>query len=245
MDFHPFRAAIGGYTSGCNGDQADFAGRMVDLAQHLRNVSEIFHLNVTFGYWLRSNRGPLMKEFEVEKLQNDIEKAKTRLTIFLAGPSIEPMEEPADNLVANKARFTLFKKINEQGDTCTLGEHKELIKIYEDHYESIANLAITEFTHVTQGDGVIILPSSPGSFCELGMFAISDKVCLKMLILMDKNHEEKPGYPYLGPAIMARFYGAMLKYVDYEDHAAIWLLVKQFLEDRRIRKLSSQFRIGQ
>ena len=244
MDFHPFRAAIRGYTSGCNSDQADFAGRMVDLAQHLRNVYEILHLNVTFGYWLRSNRAPLMKAFEVEKLQNDIEKAQTRLTIFLAGPSIKPMEEPTDDLVANRARFTLFKKINEQGDTCTLGEHKELIKIYEDHFKSIANLALAEFAHVTKGDGVIILPSSPGSFCELGMFALSNEVCLKMLILMDKNHQEKPGYPYLGPAIMARYYGAVFKYVDYEDHASIWVLVEQFLEERRIRKLSSPLRIG-
>jgi hypothetical protein len=167
------------------------------------------------------------------------------LTIFLAGPSIKPNVEPADELLANKARFKLFKKISEQGDTCTLGEHKELIKIYMEHYSKLANLAISEITHVTKGDGVIILPSSPGSFCELGMFAISDVVCLKMLILMDKNHEETPGYPYLGPAMMARHYGAALKYVDYEDHAAIWAIVAQFLEDRRMRKLSSPYRIGQ
>ena len=218
---------------------------MVNLAQHKRNVYEVSHLKVTFGYWVSSKRVPLMLEFEVEKFQNDIEKAKTRLTIFLAGPSIKPTEEPADHLVANRARFKLFQKINEQGDTCTLGEHKELIKVYEEHYKNIANLAITELAHVTKGDGVIILPSSPGSFCELGMFASSNPVCLKMLILMDKKHKEKPGYPYLGPASMARFYGAALKYVDYEDHATIWALVERFLEDRRTRKLANQFRIGQ
>jgi len=182
-------------------------------------------------------------EFEVEKFQNDIEKVKTRLTIFLAGPSIKPTEEPVDELVANKARFKLFKKISEQGDICTLGEHKELIENYEEHYKSIANLAIAELTHVTNGDGVIILPSSPGSFCELGMFAVSNAVCSKMLILMDQNYKEKPGYPYLGAASMARIYGAALKYVDYEDHATIWAIVKWFIEDRRIRKLSSRFRI--
>ena len=35
-----------------------------------------------------------MKVFELGKLANDIEKAKTHLTIFLAGPSINPGEEP-------------------------------------------------------------------------------------------------------------------------------------------------------
>lgn len=92
---------------------------------------------------------------------------------------------------------------------------------------------------------MIILPSSPGSFCELGMFAVSDPVCLKMLILMDRNHKESPGYPYLGPAIMARSFGAELEYVDYENHTAIWAIVEPFLEERRIRKLASRFRIGQ
>lgn len=245
MESRPARVVVGGRANGCNSDQADFADQMVDLAHHLRNFYEGSHPKVTFGHWLRSNRAPLMKEFEVEKLQNDIAKAKTRLTIFLAGPSIKPAEEPADELVANKARFKLFKKINEQGDTCTLGEHKELIKIYEEHYKTLANLAFAEFAHVTNGDGVIILPSSPGSFCELGMFAISNVVCLKMLILMDRNHKEKPGYPYLGPAIMARLYGAELEYVDYKNHAAIWSIVEPFLEERRIRKLLSPFRIGQ
>lgn len=186
-----------------------------------------------------------MKEFEVEKLENDIQRIKTRLKIFLAGPAIRPTEEPADELTANKARFKLFKKIQETGDTCTLGEHKELIEIYSNHYKDIANLAITEFTHVTEyGDGVIILPSSPGSFCELGMFAISNSVCSKMLILMDKNHEANPGYPYLGPAIMAKFWGAVLEYVDYEDHDTTWSIVDKFLEERRIRKMSEKYRVS-
>lgn len=187
-----------------------------------------------------------MKEFEVEKLENDIEKAKTQLMIFLAGPSIKPTEEPADELVANKARFNLFNRIQKQGDICTIGEHKALISIYEKHYKTIANLAIAEFSHVTdKGDGVIILPSSPGSFCELGMFAISDSVCAKMLILMDRDHKNTPGYPYLGPAIMAKYYGAELQYVDYKDHEAIWDIVSEFLEDRRIRKLTKRLRVTQ
>lgn len=186
-----------------------------------------------------------MKQFEVEKLQNDIEKADARLTIFLAGPSINPKEEPADELIANKARFKLFQKITEQGDTCTIGEHKELIEIYQDHYKSIANLAIAEFAHVAKGDGVIILPSSPGSFCELGMFATADPVCSKMLILMDDNHKETPGYPYLGPAIMAQYYGAAVEYVNYENHAKTWAIVQLFLEERRVRKFASRYRISQ
>jgi hypothetical protein len=185
-----------------------------------------------------------MKEFEVEKLQNEIEKTKTRLTIFLAGPSIQPGVEPADDLFANKARYKLFEYIKKGGDFCTLGEHRDLIEIGAEHFGKIANLALTEIAHVTNnGDGVIILPSSPGSFCELGMFANSDNISSKMLILMDKKYEEEPGYPYLGPTVMARFYGAQFKYIDYEDHDATWAIVTEFLEERRIRKLANKYRV--
>lgn len=177
-------------------------------------------------------------------MANDIEKAKTQLIIFLAGPSINPGEEPADGLIAHKARFNLFNKIEDQGHTCTLGEHNGLIEIYKDHCKNLANLAISEMTHVIEtSDAVVILPSSPGSFCELGMFGHSDSTCSKMLILMDRNHEENSGYPFLWPAAMAKNYGADIRHVDYENHEIIWEITKNFIDDKMIRKMARKYRI--
>ena len=78
-----------------------------------------------------------------------------------------------------------------------------------------------------------MLPSSPGSFLELGAFALYDDVCQKMLILIDKKHEaDPPNYLNSGPLRGAAHLGAKIRYVEYNDTDACWDDVKEFVLDQ-------------
>jgi hypothetical protein len=102
-----------------------------------------------------------------------------------------------------------------------------------------------EFAHVVEiCDAVIIFPSSPGSFCELGYFAAADGISEKMLILLDSAFSKKRGYLHYGPAKQASLYGAKVLEVDYEDIDGIKSEVSSFVKRIAQKKMVKKFRIG-
>jgi hypothetical protein len=189
----------------------------------------------------------MQQHFETEKITLAAQKQSIQLKLFVAGPYLDPSQtvppENGENLTARKARFLIVKKLQDElGALCVLGEHGQLQAIYKEHFGKHSNASLVEVAHVTDhSDGVIILPSSPGSFSELGHFSALKKVCPKMLVLIDRQYEENQGYIQLGPAKLAQMCGATVTYIDYADIDALLNEAVSFAEDLKVKKLYNKF----
>lgn len=184
--------------------------------------------------------------FEKEAAALAQEKAATELRLFLAGPFINPHRKPKKAKNKSNAaailRHHLYNLLSVEHDV-TLGEHKQLRKIYRKHLKQLHEAATAEALHAyNHTDAVILIPSSPGSFCELGLFSNLGEVCRKMLILLDKRFAKKPGYVHLGPARQAENYGAFVEQVSYEKLDDVRIIVRNFVDQQRIRKIVSKVR---
>lgn len=87
----------------------------------------------------------------------------------------------------------------------------------ENNFESLATVVLSEVAMVGEAEVVIILPSSPGSFCELGAWSTRDDISRKMLILADKKHKNQKSYVKLGVFKLAEDAGAQIVWIDYSD----------------------------
>lgn len=186
--------------------------------------------------------------FDVEGLKEGADRLAVSIRVFIAGPAIDMATPPKDKVknAAAYLRYFLFSELKKVlRDPPVLGEHRELQKIYKDTLKGDYDLASNEFIHVQKySDVIIIIPSSPGSFAELGMFCIKESNCRKMMVLLDETKSAKPGYVHLGPSALAESYGAQVLDVDYEDVVGILELVKEFIEKIRNKKYKKENGIG-
>ena len=129
-----------------------------------------------------------------------------------------------------------------------LGEHNELITSYRkavgqavpaDHDLKLVNLTLFEANLADYVDLIVILPDSPGSFAELGMFSVAPNVCPKLLLIIDQKYEGASSFIVRGPVLAAKNNRAQVEYVSYDDKEAILSSVRA--EVIRIREtLASQ-----
>lgn len=187
-----------------------------------------------------------MRALTAEGLQRAAQRTTISLQVFLAGPFIDPKcDEPAagNNVEAARLRYNLFHALEVREEIRpTLGEHEQLQGIYREHFKEYANAAITEMAHVVENcDCVIIIPSSPGSFSELGYFAAHENVCEKMLILLDSRFSNPPSYIHLGPVALAEMYRAEVHSVNYSSFDSCWEIVQIFLDRHRSKKLAQRY----
>ena len=190
-----------------------------------------------------------MRALSVEGFQRAAQKSAISLKVFLAGPFIRPSDsEPTSgsSTEAARLRYRIFKALETYEEIKpTLGEHEQLQQIYKEHFGEYSNAALAEMAHVAeQCDCVIILPSSPGSFSELGYFSAHEDVCEKMLILLDARFEGDASYINLGPVALAAKSDAEPHHVNYEDFDTCWSIVKLFLERHKSKKLARRYRVG-
>ena len=95
----------------------------------------------------------------------------------------------------------------------------------------IPNAVVYERHHIIQRiDALIVLPSSPGSFCEFGDWASAPEICKKMLVLVDSQHEGQVNYINEGVTKFAASNGAQVEYCDYENFQQAFDKCERFLE---------------
>jgi hypothetical protein len=157
------------------------------------------------------------------------------LRVFVAGPYIEKgwtAEQRATKLPAALLRLDLAGHIeNVMGHQAVFGEHRGVQEIGDQHLRSRSSPTLVEIQLVKETcDAVVIIPASPGSYSELGAWSIMDKVCQKMLILGDVEHENKGGYLGMGVFKTAMDLGARLAWINYEDPARVVPIVEEFVE---------------
>ena len=172
-----------------------------------------------------------------EARQNAATAAGLQYKVFLAGPYIETTGKKPGRGAKNKAkrlRFDLYQRLSDFGWIVTMGEYQRLVDAAEGLLGGRNNAATAELMHARNStDAIIMLPSSPGSFLELGAFSLYEDVCRKMLIIIDKKHEsDDPNYLNTGPIPGAQKKGAQVLFIDYDDHVACWASVEEFIKDQ-------------
>jgi hypothetical protein len=189
------------------------------------------------------------REFEVEQTLLAAKRASVNLRVFVGGPYIDPKweEVPTDKKAdaAVCARFEIRRHIEDKlGYATSIGEDTSLEALYKEHLDDLFEASTMEVEHVVDAcDAVVILPSSAGSFCELGYFAAADSISAKMLIILDAKFSKQRGYIHYGPAKQASLYGSTVIETDYADIGTILGEVSKFLNKIQRKKLSSRFRV--
>lgn len=164
----------------------------------------------------------------------DLDLARSKLGIvlrvFVAGPYIDAAWTEADYSAKDPAavlRIRIMQCIEKElHHKALLGEHRGVAEMAEKHFGSLATVVLSEVAMVKDSDAVIIIPSSPGSFCELGAWVNMDPVAKKMLVLGDKRFEPDKSYVSLGVFKMAIDAGATVQWVDYTKPDLILPLVR-------------------
>lgn len=120
--------------------------------------------------------------------------------------------------------------------TTVKGEHEQLISIHKQRMGAGHNLCSME-RDMAKYDihAVVIIPDSPGSFVELGMFAFEDRICSKTLVLFNGDYEQEtePSFMHRGPKLAYRHRGASIEFVNYRKKELAWGKVYNFLHIRK------------
>ena len=177
-------------------------------------------------------------DFRKENIQS---LQKFHVDIFLCGKGVPPKGSAKSGPKNRDIRSQLMKKLEFELKGCTvrLGEHKKLIRAFKDAVGGgVDNLAEFELSLAKrkQIDLVVIFPSSPGSFAEIGMFSLVEGIARKMAIFIDRRHRAGQGYVNEGPVKAAKDRRSVVFYVDYKRLDLIWIKVRKLVLAIKKRK---------
>ncbi len=144
-----------------------------------------------------------------------------QVKVFLCGEALDSSKNIEDQTETN-LRAYLKVGIEKEVKNCvvTLAEHKKLIEAYDQGSEGStaapkhSNLTDFELQLAHWADLIVILPSSPGSIAELGMFAVLTKFTPKLLILFNKSYG-RGSYIWNGPVRASQPRGSTVFEMDY------------------------------
>jgi len=159
--------------------------------------------------------------------------SRIRLSVLVLGPSAKS-KEPAAVL-----RKHVASRCRKDGKLALQGEHKSLLNVYRGVMGRHSDLCTYELDLALRVDALVIIPSSPGSFVELGMLALAPKVCPKTIVLFDRKYaRHNTSFVKLGAKKAYTNKGATTAYVDYADKKSAWKQVQRHLQVIRTNKFS-------
>jgi hypothetical protein len=166
----------------------------------------------------------------------DVELARTRVDIVVMGPGLS--EESA----AARLRRVIIDEAKEYGATIQ-PEHRGLVEAASAKLGSAHHLTAYEVHLVGISDLVVLIPASPGSLCELGLFSTYRRFSEKLLILASREHPRTGSYIADGPLTAARHNRAEVRYVEYADTSTAWGYVERRIQ--RVRVERSMLRLAE
>jgi hypothetical protein len=162
------------------------------------------------------------------------------VAIFLCGAGIRHQKGRTARATKRDIRKYIRAKLKSEIRRCEvrMGEHSELIRAYKEAVGGVANLADHEFALAKRKkmDLIVIFPCSPGSFAELGMFCIEDRISEKMRIFIDRNYRRSRGFLMEGPVKAAVQNHARVFFVDYAKRDTIWREIRTLVQEVKARK---------
>jgi hypothetical protein len=177
----------------------------------------------------------------LQETQKDLERISVNMFLCGEGRSQPRRKGTSDGV---DIRSFLKEKIRTELVRCDvkLGEHVELMKAFREVAGKSSNLADHELALARRKkmDLVIIFPCSPGSFAELGMFSVAEKIAPKMIVFVDHRHKRKNSYLRHGPIKAATLRRARVFFVDYKKRDHIWRTVRDLVIEQKSKKRSSK-----
>lgn len=168
-----------------------------------------------------------------------------QVKVFLCGEALDASRTIEDQTASNvRAYLKVGIEREVRGSVVTLAEHKQLIDAYNRATEDpdpprYSNLTDFELQLANWADLIVILPSSPGSIAELGMFAVLPKFTPKMLILFDKQYG-RGSYIWNGPIKAARPRGSIIVEADYKNLELILQTIVERVREKKSIKRSNK-----
>lgn len=148
------------------------------------------------------------------------EKTAQNIQVFVAGPLIRREWTAAEWALA-KASSRLRRDVKDfiegLGHTVILGEHRGVKEMADSALTTSPSAVVSEtFLAATRCQCIIMIPDSPGSFCELGAWAHHEDVASRMLILADAQYEAEVSY--INPSVfaLAAAFGSTVRWTNYE-----------------------------
>jgi hypothetical protein len=195
-----------------------------------------------FGLQRMRNQPDRYTKDYLQETRRDLERISINVFLCGAGQPLPRRRETAHS--QSDIRSYLKEKIRTELDRCDVkfGEHKELISAFRKVAGKAANLADHELglARRKKMDLVIIFPCSPGSFAELGMFSVAERIAPKMIVFVDLQHRRNDSYLRHGPIKAAALRRARVFFVDYKKREHIWRRVRDLVLEQKSRKRSSK-----
>jgi len=149
--------------------------------------------------------------------------AATTVDVVVMGPSLDSSTPSA------KLRRDIIRAAKAYGASIK-PEHRGLSQVAAERLRAGYHLARFEWELVDISDLAVLIPDSPGSLCELGLFADSQRFGPKMLIFANKDHPQEGSYVTDGPLTAADHNGAEVHHIDYADFDLAWSYVQSRIE---------------
>ncbi len=159
---------------------------------------------------------------------------KTHISVLVFGPAVESKRTNGSSLL-RKHIMHKCKKIGILVRT----EHQEFDKAFVKKLGSKRNLCQMEHSAALHADALVIIPDSPGSFIELGMFAQLGRICSKTLILFHESYadpKKQLNFVFQGPKKAYQSRKATINFLDYKNKDAAWDIVYDFLHQIKANK---------
>jgi hypothetical protein len=164
--------------------------------------------------------------------------AETPVDVLIMGPNVNREELPGAKL-----RKEIIERCLKLGWLSMKAEHQDFIDAAGRELGESTSLCTLEMALATVSDAVIIVAASEGSFAEFGLFAVTEGIRARILVLLNSEYEEEESYLKLGPARSLEERGGAVEWVDYTNIDETWDIVKPYIEAARRRKLD-RLRLG-
>ncbi|HCP82430.1 MAG TPA: hypothetical protein DIT67_12945 [Octadecabacter sp.] len=175
-----------------------------------------------------------VRKYDAAALRDEADRISRKLAVFLAGPFINELLPQTDKVnsetSAKRLRFHLLAALTHSGHTVYLGEDTKMRANGVAQFGPLGNAVVYERHHITKNvDALLVLPDSPGSFCEVGDWVTDKRFCAKMMLVVDKQYEGELNFVNEGVVRLAQAYHARVEYLDYEDLGAVQSKCEEFL----------------
>lgn len=159
-------------------------------------------------------------KISIKRFGQDLEEifSKRRAVVFLCGPSAKNLDHPGAKL-----RVEIESSLEKEGFEVILGEDDGLENIRNkySHYAHENELLFIQ----KHCNAVILIASSVGAYCELGLFSykkvheLSDKT--DFILIISEEYKDEPSYLIEGPAAaiddFGKVYYVNLDAFDYSN----------------------------
>lgn len=154
--------------------------------------------------------GKSINKKSIENFSNELEElfSGNRYVVFLCGPTLNKADEDD----ASALRLKIKEELEKEDFEVVLGEDDGLEHL-RDKYSGMAHENELQFIQ-SQCNSIILIASSVGSFCELGLFShqhVRDNSRnIDFILILDERYKSDKSYLNEGPAKAIEDFGKLI-----------------------------------